>query len=193
MKNKKYNFTLVLENVSNQDDTDIAEILFESGCDDATLSIRDQIAYLEFDRIANSLQNAIVSAVTNVLDADIGAWIIAIDPGDFVTSTEIGRRIKKSRQYIQKLKTVNCKTNSFPGPVAGIQTGNLIYSWKRISYYFYKLGKYIQKEDVINAQLLEIFNEILKNKRHQEGSKTYRHIIRQFTNPKILRQINEQL
>lgn len=193
MRNKNYNFTLVLEGVSDQDNIDIAEALFESGCDDATLSIRDQIAYLEFDRKAKSLQSAIVSGVTNVLDANIGALIVAIDPGDYVTSTEIGQRINKTRQYIQKLKTAKQKTNIFPGPVAGIQAGNLLYSWKRISYYFYKMQKYIEKEDVINAQLLKIYNDILNHNLHQGVSKTNRHIIRQLKNPSILKQINKLL
>ncbi len=131
MKIKKYNFILVLEGISNQD-TNIADILYESGCDDATLSMRDQVAYLEFDRKSNSLQDAIVSALRNVLDADITVRINAIDPGDYVTSAEIARRIDKSRQYVQKLKTGKYGSNIFPAPIAGLDSGNLIYGLSQI-------------------------------------------------------------
>ncbi|MFQ6678333.1 MAG: hypothetical protein ACE5D0_08425 [Fidelibacterota bacterium] len=189
MKNRNYNFIFVLECISNIDDTDVADILFESGCDDATLSVRDQVAYLEFDRKSNSLQEAIVSALTNVLDADIGVRVNAIDPGDYVTSAEIARRINKTRQYIQKLKTGKDDSNIFPAPIAGLQSGTLIYSWSRISFYFYGMEKYINREDLLNAQLLKIFNDILESNQYLNKTQTDRHILRKFQNPKIFEQI----
>jgi hypothetical protein len=44
-----YNFTLILSESSQQIDN-LEDLLFEAGCDDATLSFSNGITYLEFDR-----------------------------------------------------------------------------------------------------------------------------------------------
>lgn len=46
-----YNFTLILSESSQQIDN-LEDLLFEAGCDDATLSLSNGITYLEFDRAA---------------------------------------------------------------------------------------------------------------------------------------------
>lgn len=45
-----YNFTLILSESSQQIDN-LEDLLFEAGCDDATLSFSNGITYLEFDRV----------------------------------------------------------------------------------------------------------------------------------------------
>lgn len=190
MKKKKrsFNFILVLEGISNPD-TDIADIFFDSGCSDATLSIRDQVAYLEFDRKSNSLQDAIVSAVRNVLDTGLEVRINAIEPGDYVTTAEIARRLNLSRQYIQLLKSGNRGSITFPAPISGIQSGILIYSWARILFYFYEINKSVEKEDVINAQIFKLYNDILDKTKYLRKDHTDKHILKQFNSNAIIKQI----
>jgi hypothetical protein len=51
---KTYEFTLVLESSGGISDQ-MEDPLFEAGCDDAILSFRNVIAYLDFDREAENL------------------------------------------------------------------------------------------------------------------------------------------
>jgi hypothetical protein len=74
---KIYHFVLVLSEFSSLDEN-IEDALFEAGCDDALLIIRDNVPYLEFDRSATNLDEAISSAIQNVESANIGATILKI-------------------------------------------------------------------------------------------------------------------
>ena len=71
---KTYTFTLVLSGFSELRE-DMEDRLFESGCDDALLSFRDGVPYLDFDREAETLREAILSAIINVEGAGIGACV----------------------------------------------------------------------------------------------------------------------
>lgn len=186
MKNIYYNFLLVLEGLS-EINIETEDKLFESGCDDATLSIKDNIAYLEFDRKSISMQEAIVSAITNVIDSGLNLRISAIEPGEYVTTSEIARRINKSRQYIHKLKIGESGFESFPAPISGNQSGNPIYRWSTVVFYFYKHKKFIKKEEVDKAQLFKMFNAIL-DKNYNKSNRTNKNIIRQLKNSKVHKQ-----
>ena len=65
MKTKKtYSFSLVLTaSVLSIEDCDA---IYEAGCDDGTIVTRNRVAFIAFDRKANSLEEAIRSATANV-------------------------------------------------------------------------------------------------------------------------------
>lgn len=64
----KYEFTLVLEEPLELTE-DIADRLFEAGCDDGTPGVCDSVFSIDFHREANSLEEAIRSAIANVKSA----------------------------------------------------------------------------------------------------------------------------
>jgi len=63
-----YRFTLQLANVSEVTD-DVGNALFAAGCDDGTFGACGGQAFVEFDREATSLEEAVRSAVKNVEQA----------------------------------------------------------------------------------------------------------------------------
>ena len=63
-----FSFTVILEGVSDITE-DLEKRLFEAGCDDTLLRCCDGVVYLEFDREAGSLAEAIGSAVQNITAA----------------------------------------------------------------------------------------------------------------------------
>lgn len=65
---KKYDFTLVLSGALELTE-DFAEALFEAGCDDGTPGTSDGVFMIDFHREANSLEEAIQSAISNVKSA----------------------------------------------------------------------------------------------------------------------------
>jgi hypothetical protein len=74
---KIYRFVLVLSGFSYGDDN-IEDALFEAGCDDALLIFRNNVPYLEFDRLATNLDEAIYSSIQDVESANIGATVLRI-------------------------------------------------------------------------------------------------------------------
>ncbi len=63
-----YDFQLVLGNLDVMTD-EIADSLFEAGCDDGTPFSSQGVAAIGFSREANSLEEAIRSAIANVNNA----------------------------------------------------------------------------------------------------------------------------
>ncbi len=66
-----FDFTLELS-VPGPLDQAATDALFEAGCDDSTILSRDGRVYLGFDRYADSLLDAVRSAVADVRSAGVG-------------------------------------------------------------------------------------------------------------------------
>jgi hypothetical protein len=75
---KTYTFTLVLSGITEVT-VDIANALFEAGCDDAGAESCDGVSTVDFDREAESLGDAIGSAVKNVEQAGYKVARIVVD------------------------------------------------------------------------------------------------------------------
>lgn len=60
-----FHFSVILEGLDDISD-ELANRLFEAGCDDTLLRCCDGVVYLEFDRDAESLAAAIGSAVRDI-------------------------------------------------------------------------------------------------------------------------------
>jgi hypothetical protein len=71
-----YAFTLRLADV-DVITPEMAEALFEAGCDDSTAGSRDGVVSVHFDREADSLGDAIGSAVNDVTRA--GFWVSRVE------------------------------------------------------------------------------------------------------------------
>lgn len=79
MKNRRklYEFTLTLKNV-NEKTPSLEDSLYLSGCDDALINFRENKVYLDFSREADSLEQAVHSAIQNVESASIGVIVIEV-------------------------------------------------------------------------------------------------------------------
>ena len=78
---KTYRFTIVLRGIDVITE-DVAEALFEAGCDDSSPGSHGGHAYAAFDRQADSLESAVASAVANVRAAGYGIDHVQIDDAD---------------------------------------------------------------------------------------------------------------
>ena len=65
---RKYEFTLILKGSLELTD-EIADALFEAGCDDGSPGTCNGVFSIDFHREANSLEEAIRSAIANVKSA----------------------------------------------------------------------------------------------------------------------------
>ena len=77
-----HHFTLIVDGPDLQDDT-LIDAVFEAGCADAAISRTDGVQYVDFDREAASLDQAILTAVTDLerIDGVALVRIAAIDLG----------------------------------------------------------------------------------------------------------------
>ena len=81
-----YQFDVVLAGLSEISD-DLADALFEAGCDDGTPCSSNGVAWIGFTREADSLESAIRSAVADVQKAHCTVSRVQIEPDSPMLST----------------------------------------------------------------------------------------------------------
>ena len=80
-----YTFTLVLTGAAEPMD-EIQGALVRAGCDDALLGSREGTLFLDFDREASSLADAIDSASRDVERSGAGLRVVRVEPDELVTT-----------------------------------------------------------------------------------------------------------
>jgi hypothetical protein len=76
MKNHK--FTLILSGVA-EITPELADSLYTATRGDIELNLRDGVAFLEFERAASSLREAITAAIREVEGADVGVRVVRVE------------------------------------------------------------------------------------------------------------------
>lgn len=112
---RSYEFTLIVDGPDLQDGEHL-DALFESGCDDALVGRSHGVQYLDFDRDAASLQDAILSAIANVESVD-GVEVVRIAGAGLVSMADIATRMGRTRESIRLLVEGERGPGSFPPPV----------------------------------------------------------------------------
>ena len=146
---KEFNFELIFKLVDNQDSNEYLDVLFENGCDDATISTGQLgMLSLSFTREAINASEALESAINDVKKAIPSAKLIEATP-DIVNISEISSILGHSRQYTRKL--FNSDTSSLPAP---IHIGNpSIWHLSEVLDWLKSVGK---QENKINENLFEL-------------------------------------
>src|SRR5262245_43136041 len=75
---KTYSFTLVLSGVA-EITPGLADALYEATRGDIELNLRDGVAFVEFERAAATLREAITTAIREVEDAGVGARVVRVE------------------------------------------------------------------------------------------------------------------
>jgi hypothetical protein len=157
---KSFSFTLVLDNIAVTDDS-TADMLFEAGCDDALLLSRNGITYVDFDREANSLEEVILPAISQVEKHQNGLKVRRVEPSDLVTSAEIARRLERSRQSVQQFITGSRGDGKFPMPIAGVTAKTMLWSWLEVTRWLLENKKISDESIYSQAKVLKQINESL--------------------------------
>ncbi len=69
-RDREYDFTLIFDGVRELTPA-VEDALFQTGCDDATVSMQHGRLYIEFSRSAVSLEDAIFSAIHDATSVGI--------------------------------------------------------------------------------------------------------------------------
>ncbi|MCA1767123.1 MAG: hypothetical protein LC639_02685, partial [Idiomarina sp.] len=93
-----YNFSLVLNGVSSRTPL-LDNKLYQAGCDDALVCFYGSTVYLQFDREAESFQQAVLSAIQQVESLD-GCSVSSVDAGGYVGISDIAEYSGLTKQSI---------------------------------------------------------------------------------------------
>ncbi len=75
---KTHTFTLILSGVA-EITPELADALYAATHGDIELNLRDGVAFLEFERTAATLQEAIASAIREVEGADVSVRVVRVE------------------------------------------------------------------------------------------------------------------
>lgn len=168
---KIYQFTLVLKNV---DDTtaNLEDSFYEAGCSDALINFRDGTVYLDFDREAPSLEHAVISAIQDVESASVGAIVSHVAPEDWVTESEVAKRLEIKRQTVS-LWIKGARRKHFPKPLMKLADKSPLWKWREITEWLYENKLINGKELIVDATFLEHVNATLEER--DTKTRSYRH------------------
>ena len=134
-----YSFSLVMHGASELT-PEIADALYEAGCDDALVGSRDGVLFAEFDREARSSAEAILSAVRQVESAGVGLTVLRVEPDELVSAAEIADRVGLSRETIRLYAMVRRGPGNFPPPVARLRSRSPLYRWADVAPWLARHG-----------------------------------------------------
>ena len=90
---------------------------------------------MTFSRNAASLKDAILSAIRDVQNANIGALVLRVDTCNVVTQADIARKIGRTRQLVHQYITGQRGPGGFPAPVCNITDGVPLWFWCEVAYW----------------------------------------------------------
>ncbi len=161
-KTKCYQFTLILKNV-HEKTADLEDSLYEANCDDALIHFKNGAVYLEFDRTSTSLEEAVISAIKDVQSSPINADIVSIAPENFVTESEIAKRLKTSRQTVS-LWIKGKRRKFFPQPIMRLAEKSSLWKWNEVCVWLYENKITTDKNLVEEALFFSNINAALEER-----------------------------
>lgn len=161
----EYDFALIVGGVRDLDER-AENALFESGCEDATLSMQYGRLYIEFSRGAASLKDAVLSAIRDVRRAGLGAEVLRVDECNLVTAAEIARRMGRTRQAVSQYNSGVRGPGGFPPPECHIAESAPLWAWCAVSFWLSQ-NNFIREEDCWNAEVVEAANRELEAARQR--------------------------
>ena len=94
------------------------------------------VQYLDFDREADSLADAVVSAMSAVEGAVPGLRVVQLEPDDLVTMSDIAQRTGRTRESIRLLIAGERGPGGFPVPFTHFGERQRMWRWGAVAAWF---------------------------------------------------------
>ena len=107
------------------------DALYEAGCDDALIGRTDGIQYIEFDREAAGVVEAVLSAVADIERVD-GVKVTRIADAGLVSMADIAVRTGRTREGVRLLVTGARGPGGFPPPVTDPRSRYRLWRWSDV-------------------------------------------------------------
>ena len=125
-----FHFTLIVEGPDLQDESCIV-VLFEVGCGDAAIGRSDGIQFADFDREAETLDCAILSAVDD-LETLEGVEVVRIADAGLASLADIAARLGRTRESVRLLVSGARGPGRFPKPVTDPRGRYRLWRWSEV-------------------------------------------------------------
>ena len=157
-----HHFTLIVEGADLQG-ADTLDALFEAGCDDALVGRSGTVQYIDFDREADQLDQAIFSAVANV-ETVPALHVERIADAGLASIAAIARRTGRTRESVRLLIAGDRGPGGFPPPVTDPRSRYRLWRWSEVEQWFADvLG---EQPDGGDASIVAAINASLDLRRH---------------------------
>ena len=155
---KNFEFSIIASGLDPESD-DFESCFYDAGCDDATISFQRGHIIIDFARDADTMENAISSAIENV--EVTGARVERVEPDPLVSLSEIAARSGMSRAAMS-LYSKGKRGKNFPAPVAKVTSDSPLWDWAGVARWLFGKKK-ISKETALEAQTIKKMNMTIKD------------------------------
>jgi hypothetical protein len=152
-----FEFSVIASGLDPQAD-DFEARFYEGACGDATVSFQNGHIILDFEREANSISAAIVSAVADVSAA--GAIVERVEPDPLVNLSDMAARSGMTRAAMTNYFKGH-RQEGFPAPKARVSSSSPLWDWADVAEWLYRHGR-ISKEEALEAGVVSAANELLE-------------------------------
>ncbi|MEX0923211.1 MAG: hypothetical protein WDZ84_10580 [Rhodovibrionaceae bacterium] len=154
---KTHEFSVIASGLDPSAD-DFEARFYDNGCDDALVSFQKGHIIVDFAREAETLHEAISSALENLRVA--GARIDRIEPDPLVGMAEIAKRADLSRAAITQYAKGQ-RGKDFPPPVARVTSDSPLWDWASVALWLARKGK-LTRDAALDAATLRHANRALE-------------------------------
>lgn len=132
-----HNFTLIFTFADTSLEPHL-DALATARCDDAAFAgpASDGTFAAEFDRDADTIAQAISSALQDVQQALPHVQVLRVEPDDLVTAAAIAARTGRSDESIRLLASGQRGPGGFPPPLGRVNEKTVVYSWAAVADWF---------------------------------------------------------
>jgi hypothetical protein len=155
---KKYEFSIIASGL-NPTAEDFEQRFYDAGCDDATISFQKGHTIVDFAREAESISNAIISAVKNVKAA--GAHVDRVEPDPLVCLSDIAARTGMTRAAMTQYSK-GPRSKDFPSPIARVTSDSPLWDWASVAKWLFHHEK-LSREQAIEAEAVRIANAAIQS------------------------------
>jgi len=166
-----HEFILIVEGPDLQGESYV-DALYEACFDDATIGRVGPIQYVDFDREAESFEDAVFSATTDLKSAIPDVRVVRLEPDDLVTMSEIAERVGRTRESVRLLVNGDRGPGGFPAPATHFRSRQRMWRWQKVAVWFAEnLGEPHLAGDPGKAQFITAFNAGLQWREVDQGLK----------------------
>ena len=162
-----HQFTLIVEGPNLQADSRI-DALFDAGCDDATVGRVGVTQYLDFDREAETVADAVFEATEAIEAAVPGARVVHVEPDGLVTMAEVAKRTGRTRESVRLLINGERGPGGFPPPATHFKSRNRMWEWQQVAAWFADALDEPLEADSTTSGFIAAFNAGLRLRRAED-------------------------
>jgi len=128
-----HQFTLTLNRRPTDEEIDG---LHEAGCDDATVERGGEVTEIHFDREADSIAAAVVSAARDIATVP-GLWPTRAMRDELVTLRDMAERLERTYESVRLLAAGKRGPGGFPEPVITTNSGVHVWQWPQVAQWLH--------------------------------------------------------